>query len=482
MTFDTAIRDALAEKNQRQSISRVHELVANSVKEFDPRAEVATTGYFNHSWAPDLVISWPHDRPASSPERPLFLRFDVRHPAFARELELFAESRPIFLDLQTATGDGVTEGAKGDKRGDQTLTETAEGRALVAESSAVSRVDQELERNRDVRTATRELVRGGRGFFDEAGAEVFVTNYDAAITEISGQRRAAELRDVLGMIETFLDKSASLRLEQSLRTKWISTGAPPSDFPGLEPWDIAGRTPAELADLVDALLDQPEPVAPSLWTQIATHVTADALGIALRSRTPRRGGRLNEFVRQALTSWNSQWAYAPALPSDTLTGEFDWIIGQYGLGLQLINRELFFSDDGRRFAQVPEEDPLPDAAARVWLLRDENVIGLALITPDENVAITLRESASHSIGELIEDLFLQESVPWRAARIAGMTLRVEGHDAELHVDFRRGVSTASRPLPLRTFVHLLARYVAALPAEDLDRLHEALDVQEPEPA
>jgi hypothetical protein len=162
-----------------------------------------------------------------------------------------------------------------------------------------------------------------------------------------------------------------------------------------------------------------------------------------------------------------------------LTGEFDWIVGQYGLGLQLINRELFFSDDGRRFAQIPESELLPEAAARVWLLRDENVVGLGLITPDEDVAITLRESASHSIGDLIEDLFLQESVPWRAARIASMVLRVEGHDAEVSVDFRRGVSAASRPLPLRTLIHLLARYVAALPKEDLGRLESALSESPP---
>jgi hypothetical protein len=52
---------------------------------------VRSTGYFNHSWAPDLVIS-SRDRA----ERGVFLRFNVRDATFADDLRYLSEGDQFF--------------------------------------------------------------------------------------------------------------------------------------------------------------------------------------------------------------------------------------------------------------------------------------------------------------------------------------------------------------------------------------------------
>jgi hypothetical protein len=128
---------------------------------------------------------------------------------------------------------------------------------------------------------------------------------------------------------------------------------------------------------------------------------------------------------------------------------------------------VFFSDDGRRYSQVPSDHQLPEIAGREGVLGDEAVAGLGLATADEDVEITLRETATHSIRDLIQDLVLPESATWRAARLSSTTLRRPAFDAVAAVDYRRDIIEASRPLPLRQMLMIAAKFVAALSQTNL---------------
>ena len=280
----------------------------------------------------------------------------------------------------------------------------------------------------------------------------------------------------MNSFEVMLDEPAALRLEGSLRTRWLARGASIDAFPGREQWQLGARTPAEIADLIEELLDQDEDVAHAAWLEVASHITADAVGTELRKRRQRRGGRLNEFARVALQSWSAQWAYVPPLPSESFEGTFDWLVESVGLGIQLPNRIVFFSDDGRRYPQVPSDFQLPEIIGREELLGDEAVTGLGLVTMDENVEIKLRESASRSIRDLISDLVHRESATWRAARISSMILRMPALAATASIDYRRNVIEASRPIPLRQMLTIAGRFVAALTDRELVALTQTIPI------
>jgi hypothetical protein len=141
---------------------------------------------------------------------------------------------------------------------------------------------------------------------------------------------------------------------------------------------------------------------------------------------------------------------------------------------------VFFSDDGRRYSQVKSDFPLPEIIGREDLLADEGVAGLGLVTVDENVEIKLRESATHSIRDLIGDLVLRESATWRAARISSMTLRLPALGAEASIDYRRNVIEASRPLPLRQMLTIAAKFIAGLNNDELRNLGRSIQGSKPE--
>jgi hypothetical protein len=135
--------------------------------------------------------------------------------------------------------------------------------------------------------------------------------------------------------------------------------------------------------------------------------------------------------------------------------------------------DVFFSDDGRRFSQVLDDGPLPDISARFELLADPAISGIGLVTSQEDVSINLRETATHSIGELISDLIATESVAWRTARVTDMTVRVPSFATEARIDFHRNIVNLERSVPLQTFIDLIARYVAALPDDELESMRAA---------
>lgn len=457
-----ALGSALERRSSRESIEAVHRVMTGGLREIDPQAEIRQTGYFNHSWAPDFVLRWPD----GGEERHVFLRFSVFHPEFRRELDYLGDAPSVFIGLETEP-----QSRQVDLGVAVSDVSTA---PLVTETRAIGRMAAAAESERETRPATREVIRGGVGVVDETAAGEILSSFREALALIRDTPDPAALRSVLDSLETAFAREASLRIERLLRSRWIGAGARAELFPGLVPWDLATAEVGELADLVEALLDQPDEPDANTWAEIASYVGADRLGTELRRRGRRWGGRVNSLVRAASATWTAQWAYSPQLPSDTFDGVFDWQIANYGFGLHLVNRDAFFSDDGRRFSQVPRSEELPAVAARLEVLDDDAVQGLGLVTMDETVSITLRESASHSIRQLLDDLVQQESMTWRAARISSMVVQLASWDAEVSFDFRRDVAAASRPLPLRLYAELVARYMAALPSNEVAALRSTL--------
>src|SRR6202042_913538 len=93
--FSAALRDALLIDDVETSEDTVRQVVINQIRELDPQAMPRATGYFNHSWVPDLMIRWRDET-----DRSVFLRFDVARPGFLEDLRFADDARsPAFLDI-----------------------------------------------------------------------------------------------------------------------------------------------------------------------------------------------------------------------------------------------------------------------------------------------------------------------------------------------------------------------------------------------
>lgn len=471
MSFTSELRDALRLPNPQRSADAVHQVVINGLKELDPKIRPRQTGYFNHSWAPDFVVEWEKE---AARERQLFLRFDVANTDFAREVMLLGLDAPIFLGMSPDDADEVVPPTI-EEVVDGIANAARESQTLVTDATAVDVFTNEIAVRRDAHTATRAIVRGGKGLVDDDAATEIVGSYGRAIEEIDAARTSDEIRVALNAIEEYLTEHNALAFERDLRSRWIGAGGAPDEFPGREAWTLAARTAPEVADLVEALLVQDERVPDVQWREIVSSVTANALGLAFKGRKPVRGGRINDLARVGSEIWHAEWLYAPELPSTSMVDVNDWMLGSsYGLGLALSNCEVFFSDDGRRFSQTRGMSELPYLSDRFSVLDDSSVKGIGLVTSQEDVAISLRESATHTLAALFEDLVTEQSQTWRNALIARMAVEIISAGAVAEVNFRTRKIKATRPISLRTAALLVARYVAAVPDAEVAALEETL--------
>ena len=73
MSLQSEIFDGLDIPNWDESITAVKRVVANALHRVDPSTSIKDTGYFNHSFVPDFLLTWPRDADWS---RDVFLRLD----------------------------------------------------------------------------------------------------------------------------------------------------------------------------------------------------------------------------------------------------------------------------------------------------------------------------------------------------------------------------------------------------------------------
>src|ERR1035437_5887928 len=95
----TEFRSALAAAGEgRDPSSRVliiKRAVANEPRAADPAVQVHFTDYFNHSFAPDLLLEWPHEN------RPRFLFVRSASAAWLlNDMRLIASHHPVIFTLE----------------------------------------------------------------------------------------------------------------------------------------------------------------------------------------------------------------------------------------------------------------------------------------------------------------------------------------------------------------------------------------------
>jgi hypothetical protein len=283
------------------------------------------------------------------------------------------------------------------------------------------------------------------------------------------------LREALDNVETYLTRLASLDLETTLRARWIAAGQSAEAFPGREDWKLDDREPWELARLVLSLVGGGGSVPPERWREIAEAVTISALGHELyKIGKYHEGGRVNDLAHAGSAVWKAQFAYVPPLPSDSIE-RFDWSLGDYSIGLNLISHRAYFTDIGAKWNRVPRANALPSARDRLPTLDTSDVRGAGVITTEESITQVLRPTSTMSFAQRLEHLLgEEEQSSFRAPRLESLELRVPGTAASAHVDFHRMVVRTSEAVPLRTYALLCARYVAGLGSDEIQELEDLL--------
>lgn len=310
------IHRALSLTNTADTVEAIKRAVVKSIQAVDPRVDVETTDYFNHSFAPDIVLTWPHL--STRDERFVYLRFNQRPEWISDELPLLAKRHPLVYGLAPSAGvDQLDETRDLDDQ-------SAEVETLITDPEGMSRL-ADVPHDGIGAYVSRTLVRGGRGLVDEHRATAVLGDISAGF---NAARAADSKRTVLAAsrAQRSLRASESARVVGFLQAMWVSSGHPLSSFP------VSAKPATDVGnEALSYMLEHDEIADPDFWRALGRSISLERLSkLGVHGAPPN----LQHFVAANL---DRLWARACRVVQDQARLGDDhvlkWRVGSEGLSL-----------------------------------------------------------------------------------------------------------------------------------------------------
>jgi hypothetical protein len=258
------------------SIAAVKGVLANALRRVDRTAEITDTNYFNHSFVPDFVLTWPSE---AGRTRDVFLRLDGSDAFIAGDISYLGGTHPVLLGL--AGLDGTPDPGASDSQ-----AAAKEASVMVTDPAALEELGEPSSTVDFRHVLPTALLKGGRGWITESAAAGLTV---AAADFFAGARShdTTPIAQAAPLLTDVLDENQGTRLVNLGRIVWEATGGDPAQFP----------VTTDLASVDDSgllfLLDEAPSDDPSFWRSIGRTVSLDRL-LALGVREPPN---LEPFVR-----------------------------------------------------------------------------------------------------------------------------------------------------------------------------------------
>lgn len=168
-TFSEQVSAALDTHDALEAGPRVHKVVVDEIKALDPSVKAVDTGYFNHSFVPDLMIEW--NEAGKKLERPVYLRHSLRSSRAAGDLEDLTRTDKSSLFLSLA----LDEPEKETNRARRAVRRNTESRTLITTVPALDELVQPSAAPDPVLGVVRaSVIRSAKGIFTESDVENLV--------------------------------------------------------------------------------------------------------------------------------------------------------------------------------------------------------------------------------------------------------------------------------------------------------------------
>ncbi|MEU1290247.1 hypothetical protein [Kitasatospora sp. NPDC005856] len=216
--FSSALDAAFEAPDPREAVSRIKNVVAEELSQTDSRATVKKTDFFNHSFAPDLVISWPGES-----ERFVFLKSDTRPEVLRDDVDAVRRHHPIVFALDRIES-GTLMARKPHEREKQDDT-------LVADADGIEVLIRSRQSDPVVGLASSAVLQGGRGILTGPEAQEMAHSVSSGFTgakHLDAQATGAAVAQISG----HFDIRRTSRLLHFLSAVWVGSGGTPASFPG----------------------------------------------------------------------------------------------------------------------------------------------------------------------------------------------------------------------------------------------------------
>jgi hypothetical protein len=259
MTSFAEVVQSLDINDPRANISAIKGAIKEQFHNTDSRVQVALTDHFNHSFVPDLVLSWP----GTEDTRRVFLRTAFREDEIARDIDLLGAERPILMSLdrlpdKADTGEALQIRAK--------MTNS-----LVADPYGLEALDDEAAHKPVVTLLSHAVLQGGRGVMSSSSAQASGRRVDAGFDAARAgdpMATSAAVDDAADL----LDPYRASQINRLLHAVWLGSGKAASAFPG-----AAGITAVLDAESLRFVLQLPDIDDDDFWIRLGSGLTTNRL-------------------------------------------------------------------------------------------------------------------------------------------------------------------------------------------------------------
>lgn len=179
-----AVAAAMSQTRSDDVAEGVKIAVIEELQSLDPDVKIKNTAYFNHSFAPDLELTWPDDRKRS---RYVYLRYSLRSASAAQDFRALGPLNPVLLSLRDDEPESV-ESARREMRENESESAGLLATDVTALSNLSSR-EQALEAAPLLELVRSSVIRGAHGLLVDETADALVdrasgTTPDDAATQL----------------------------------------------------------------------------------------------------------------------------------------------------------------------------------------------------------------------------------------------------------------------------------------------------------
>lgn len=277
------IDSALDHPDPREAVERVKLVVQRRLLLVYPRARIIRTEFFNHSFAPDMLMTW--DAPGHKAERRVYLRASPDPAVLASDVMLMErEQQPLVVPLaQVAAGPERSQ-----------LSSVAEDRhTLVLDPSGLGALPPHLDSHTVVALASDAIVEGGRGVMGHDQVSKFLGIVESGV-DAARQGAGQMTRRALDEVARSTVPTVARRMSTFMAALWQGSGRALSDFPGEVPFRSSlDRTSLSL------LLTSDEIVSEDFWRRIRSLVDVSTLLATGVKDTPN----VQHLMRSVVRTW-----------------------------------------------------------------------------------------------------------------------------------------------------------------------------------
>lgn len=215
--FAAHILDGLFDPSPRESIFRVKDAVAKELSALDATATIRSTNYFNHTFAPDFVMTWPDET-----SRRVYLRLTYDLDALVDDVELIDSNDPLIFGLTSP------ESVRAQPAIDEAIAGTE---AMFTEPSAMERLIDRKQSDSTANMLSNALAQGGRGSFV---ADQAVNLANAVERGFAGAAHGefVPTAAAVAALEDHLGGPQAWRMNRVLQAVWEGSEGSLTQFPG----------------------------------------------------------------------------------------------------------------------------------------------------------------------------------------------------------------------------------------------------------